>query len=208
MTEAIVRSICAEFEIEIVPKNVYAKPFQTRAVITLMQLLQTRGEEHLRLVLTTLAETKGAQAPLEAYVIWAASDLVTACSDFIERDASAWLEKWDRLPLGWIMYATSHLRGMTDQRRALTGAIYMYLFKDCGESLTGLKATASASRHVKITHEQMVKYGRELLDVKASLPRGQWLYWLRNKSGLPEQTARKYIRLALAADQQQEKAAA
>ncbi|WP_037470655.1 DUF3102 domain-containing protein [Sinorhizobium fredii] len=207
MSEAIVRSICAEFEVEIVPANVSAKPFQTRAVNTLKQILQTRGEEHLRLVLTTLAETKGAQAPLEAYVIWAASDLVTACSGFIERDASAWLEMWDSLPLGWIMYATSHLRGITDQRRALTGAIYMYMFKDRRESLTGLKATAAASRHVNITHEQKVKYGRELLSVKASLPHGQWLYWLRNKSGLPEQTARKYIRLARRADQQERSAA-
>ncbi|WOS62172.1 DUF3102 domain-containing protein [Sinorhizobium fredii] len=207
MSESVVRSILAEFEIEIVPANVAAKPYQTRAVNTLKQILQTRGEEHLRLVLTTLAETKGAQAPLEAYVIWAASDLVTACSEFIERDASAWLEMWDRLPLGWIMYATSHLRGITDQRRALTGAIYMYMFKDRRESLTGLKATASASRHVKTTNEQMVNYGRDLLKVKAGLPRGQWLYWLRNKSGLPEQTARKYIRLALEADQQQKAAA-
>lgn len=207
MSEALVRSICAEFEIEIVPANVYAKPFQTRAVNTLIQIMQTRGEEHLRLVLTTLAETKGAQAPLEAYVIWAASDLVTACAEFIERDASAWLEMWDSLPLGWIMYATSHLRGITDQRRALTGAIYMYMFKDRRESLTGLKATPAASRHLKITDEQMVKCGRELLKAKAEIPRGQWLYWLRNKSGLQEQTARKYMRMALEADQQERSAA-
>ncbi|MCZ4091696.1 DUF3102 domain-containing protein [Sinorhizobium psoraleae] len=206
MSETLVRALCQEFGIEIVPKNVSAKPFQTRAVNTLKQIRETRGDAHLRLVLTTLAETKGAQAPLEAYVIWAASDLVTACSEFIERDASAWLEMWDRLPLGWI--ATSHLRGITDQRRALTGAIYMYMFKDRRESLTGLKATAAASRHVTITHEQMVKYGRELLKVKAELPHGQWLYWLRNKSGLPEQTARKYMRMAREADAQVMKAAA
>ncbi len=207
MSEALARSICAEFDIEIVPANVSPKPFQTRAVNTLQQIRETRGEAHLRLVLTTLAETKGAQAPLEAPVIWATSDLVTACSDFIERDASAWLELWDRLPLGWIMYATSHLRGITDQRRALTGAIYMYMFKDRRESLTGLKATASASRHVKTTNEQMVSYGRDLLKVKADLPHGQWLYWLRNKSGIPEQTARKYIRLARETDQQERSAA-
>ncbi|THK34677.1 hypothetical protein EHS39_28860 [Ensifer sp. MPMI2T] len=202
MSEAIVRALCQEFGIEIVPANVSAKPFQTRAVNTLKQIRDTRGEAHLRLVLTTLAETKGAQAPLESYVIWAASDLVTACSEFIERDASAWLELWDRLPLGWIMYAISHLRGETDQRRALAGAIYVDLFRARRESLTGLKATAAASRHVQIPREQMIKYGRELLVVKASLPRGQWLYWLRNKSGLPEQTGRKYIRLAKEADQE------
>ncbi|MDI7865099.1 hypothetical protein MRS76_24600 [Rhizobiaceae bacterium n13] len=121
--------------------------------------MQIRGEEHLRLVLTTLAETKGAQAPLESHVIWAASDLVTSCSEFIEQDASAWLEMWDRLPLGWIMYAISKLKGEMDQRRALAGAIYVDLFKaPRGESLTGLKATPAASRHVKVTNEKIVEY--------------------------------------------------
>ena len=99
------------------------------------------------------------------------------------------------------------MRGITDQRRALTGAIYMYMFKDRRESLTGLKATPAASRHLKITDEQMVKCGRELLKAKAEIPRGQWLYWLRNKSGLQEQTARKYMRMALEADQQERSAA-
>ena len=62
--ESLVRAICAEYDIEIVPGNVYPQPGQTRAVATMCQILAKHGEGHFRLVMTTLGETRS--LPLQA----------------------------------------------------------------------------------------------------------------------------------------------
>jgi DNA-binding CsgD family transcriptional regulator len=42
--------------------------------------------------------------------LWAVSDLILACPRYVER-TSAWLEAWDRLPLGQFMFITQELSG-------------------------------------------------------------------------------------------------
>ena len=60
--ESLVRAICAEYDIEIVPGNVYPQPGQTRAVATMCQILAKYGEGHFRLIMTTLGEAMGNNA--------------------------------------------------------------------------------------------------------------------------------------------------
>lgn len=53
-TESLVRAICAEYDIEIIPGNVYPLPGQTCAMSTMCQIFAKYGEGHFRLVMTTL----------------------------------------------------------------------------------------------------------------------------------------------------------
>ncbi|MGV1757635.1 DUF3102 domain-containing protein [Rhizobium sp. A22-96] len=64
-TESLVRAICSEYEIQIVPANVFPMPGQTRAVSTMCQILAKYGEGHFRLVMTTLGETRGNNALID-----------------------------------------------------------------------------------------------------------------------------------------------
>ncbi|WP_037436207.1 DUF3102 domain-containing protein [Sinorhizobium fredii] len=209
MTEALVRSICAEFEIEIVPANVFPMPGQTRAVATMCRILRNHGEGHFRLVMTTLAETKDNQGLIDEHSLGAVSDLVRACPEWVEKRTSEWLEWWDKLPLGWIMYSVSHLRGVSQQRHALAGAIYHRLWAMAQESMTGKGATDKLRKRVgeANTLERRIELGRRLIKIKADLPHGHFGPWVRDKSGLSPATVHNYMRLAREAGQQERSAA-
>jgi hypothetical protein len=92
-----VESLCAEFGIEIVPRNVYPKPGQTRALATIRRIIARHGEGHARLVLSTLAETAANQGLIDQVSLWACSGLVLACSDWVENHAEEWFEAWDEV---------------------------------------------------------------------------------------------------------------
>jgi hypothetical protein len=127
MSEAIVRTICAEFDIEIVRMNEYPKPGQTRALATMAWILGTHGEGHLRLVVSTLAETKGNDGLMTEVSLWAVSDLILACSAWVENNASEWFEAWDAIPMGWLMWRCQELVPVVKQRHALVGMMYLAL---------------------------------------------------------------------------------
>jgi len=127
-----VQGLCAEFDIEIVPGNVYPKPGQTRVLATIRQIMSKYGAGHIRIVLSTLSETTGKEGLIDQFSLWATSDLVLACSDWIESDLSGWYEAWDQLPMGYTMWECNQLSGYVPQRHALAGTLFMMLsmYKD------------------------------------------------------------------------------
>lgn len=205
--ESVVRAICAEYEIEIIPGNVYPLPGQTRAVATMCQILAKYGEGHFRLVMTTLGETRGNNALIDQVTLWAVSDLIRACPEWVEERTSEWLQWWDEIPLGPIICTINQLRGVVNQRHALAGAIYWRLCtysrermstKDTACNLkTKVPEVGRARSHAN--REQAIEMGRKLIDIRSCLPHGEWLPWVHEKSGLSYGTVQRYMRMAKAA---------
>lgn len=125
MTNA--HALCAEFDIEIIDATKYPLPGQTRALGTINRLIAKYGDGHVRIVLSTLAETAGKQGLIDEYSLWAVSDLVHACSEWIEADMSGWLEAWDHIPMGFAMWECRQLSGFVKQRESLAGMLYLML---------------------------------------------------------------------------------
>ncbi|WP_287247644.1 hypothetical protein [Mesorhizobium sp.] len=57
MTDPRVQALCDELGIKIFDRHRYPEPGEARAVETLARIIRRHGEGHLRLVLSTLAET-------------------------------------------------------------------------------------------------------------------------------------------------------
>lgn len=124
MIDPRVQSLCDEFGIKIVDRHRYPEPGETRAVETLARIMRRYGEGHLRLVLSTLAETDNNKGQLDEVLFWAASDLVRACPEIVERRAADWLTMWDACPVGELQFIAQDLRGVVPLRFALGGMIY------------------------------------------------------------------------------------
>lgn len=137
MIDQRVHSLCAEVGIEAIEGTAYPKLGQTRAVNTIRRIIDLYGEEHARLVLTTLAETTNNKAMLDGICLWMASDMVRAFHAEIEQDASLWLSLWDKMPVGYLQYIAQGLRGTVKQRDALSGLIYERLRRVYGEPQIG-----------------------------------------------------------------------
>ena len=210
-----VAALCAEFDVEIIDGRAYPQPGQTRAVATIRRIIDRYGEAHARLVLSILAECKGNDALIDEVTLWSFSDLVRACPDLVEADASGFLELMDRIPIGPFIAIVNELSGIVPQRAALVGMLYLVARRMRGESLTGQEvgrhkigrvnaseidkgrpAYAADRRHRSV--EDKAEIGRELLAKKASLPRGHFGPWLA-ESGLSIGTARACMRAARAA---------
>ncbi len=207
MSEAAVRSICAEFEIEIIPSNEYPKPGQTRCMATMCRILQHHGEWHLRLVISTLAETKGNQGLINEVSLWAVSDLSLACAGWIEEHAGEWLEAWDAIPLGWMMWRCQELVPIIKQRHALVGMMYLLLTSRQSRNISGdrqmdyhfMKRVLDSEGEptpAALRRQEMIEAGNKLIEVKASLPRGEFLPWVKRQSGMSYGTVQRYMRLA------------
>lgn len=203
--EARVRAICAEYDVEIVPRNVFPQPGQTRAVVTMCRILSRHGEGHYRLVMTTLSETRGNNALIDEMSLWAVSDLVRACPEWVEQRTSEWLDWWDRIPLGPIMATINQLRGFSHQRHALAGAIYYRLTAFAQERMASqdtagsIKAKVPEIGKARKDKERAIELGRKLIAIKAQLPHGHFMPWVLEHSGLSYGTVQRYMRLAKAA---------
>jgi len=127
-----IAALCREFGIEIIDRNRYPEPGQTRAVETLARIYRRYGEGHLRLVLTTLMEAGNHKLLLDEVGLWMCSDMVLKSRGLIERDASAWLETWDKIPAGELQFVCQELRGVIPQRFALGGMIYERIYRRFG----------------------------------------------------------------------------
>lgn len=205
--EVTVRAICAEYEVEIVPGNVFPMPGQTRAVSTMCQILSRYGEGHFRLVMTTLGETRGNNALIDQTTLWAVSDLIRACPEWVEHRTSEWLQWWDEIPLGPIIATINQLRGVVHQRHALAGAIYWRLCAYSQERMSSQDTAGTIKNKVpefgraryNANREEALERGRKLIEIKSRLPRGEWLPWLQEQSGISYSTAQRYMRMARAA---------
>ena len=204
--DARAREICAEFSIEIIPANLYPKPGQTRALKTIGRLLGKYGEGHLRLVLATLSETKGNEGLITETSLWATSDLVRACGKWVERDPSSWFAAWDEIPMGFLMWNCMELAGISHQRHALAGAMYvMLVYFSRGKKadrpigygfLRRVQKAEDEPSTRDLQRQEAVEIGRELIRVKESLQHGDWLPWVREKSGMSYGTVKRYMALA------------
>ncbi|PYE89608.1 hypothetical protein C7477_103116 [Phyllobacterium leguminum] len=132
MIDPRVKAICDEYCIKIIDPRRYPEIGETRAVATMERILRNFGEDHFRLVMSTLAETANNKALLDEYGLWMASDLIHACRAIIDKDASAWLELWDAIPLGQLQYIAQDLSGITPQRHALSGMVFERIYRRFG----------------------------------------------------------------------------
>ncbi|ODT09360.1 MAG: hypothetical protein ABS35_43090 [Kaistia sp. SCN 65-12] len=123
---------CDEFSIRIVSKQRYPGPGETRAVATIDRIWRKFGEDHLRLVLTTLVETANNKILLDEIGLWMASDMVRKCQSIIDERAGEWLELWDAMPAGDLQFVSQELRGHVSQRAALGGMIYERIYRRFG----------------------------------------------------------------------------
>ena len=203
------RRLCAEFEIEVIPGNEMPVPGQTRALATICRIMAKHGEPHARLVLSTLAETKNNQGLITETSLWAASDLVQSCSDWIDRDLSSWYAAWDAIPLGYVLWHVQELSGKSHMRHALAGAVYLMLVHYSSGKKANREVSYSFLRRVQkaegdlsarqLGRQQAIEIGRELIEVKEGMSRGDWLPWLKKNAGVSYATAISYMRLAKSA---------
>lgn len=133
MIDPRVKSLCQEFEIDVIEGTNYPKLGQTRAHNTIRIMIDRFGEEHTRMVLMTLAETTNNRAMLDECAIWAASDMVLVFRAEIDKDASHWLSVWDSMPVPVFQSRAHELRGRVKPRFALGGMIYLYLRQAFGQ---------------------------------------------------------------------------
>ncbi|WP_026060097.1 hypothetical protein [Pseudaminobacter salicylatoxidans] len=132
MIDPRVKALCDEFGVTIVPKHSYPRPGETRAVGTIRKMIERRGMEHARIVLSTLTETANNKASLEAECIGAASDLLLACQHYQEEDPEKWFQVWDKTPVGELQAVARDLRGFAPLRAVLAGLIYERIWRAYG----------------------------------------------------------------------------
>lgn len=201
-----IKALCGEFEIEIIPKSHYPLPGQTRAVASIGRLIRKRGDAHARLVLTILTECKGNHALIDEMALNAVSNLVLACSDMIEEDASGFLDLFDNIPFGPLMIMASELRGIVHQGHALAGMLYLMARRS--GSLTGQEASQSVQKSSRISEaakgrptgrqrreEEKIALGRQLIEAKQQLPHGHFGPWLADQ-GITPDMAHRCMKLA------------
>lgn len=186
-----VRRLCDEFGIVIVPKYRYPEPGQTRAVTTMERILHRHGEGHLRFVLSTIAETEGAGGLLTEVTLWAVSDLVCACPQWADERTSDWLEAWDRMPFGEMIFEAQDLSGFVSQRAAVAGMAYRWLAAELATQI----AEPARIMPKRLDNVQKIEIGRRLLAIKAELPPGHFGPWLRERPEISLGLARQCMRL-------------
>jgi hypothetical protein len=204
--KARVQAICAEFDIEIIAGNEYPKPGQTRATASIDRILQKHGIGHMRLVLATLSETKGNHGLITQTSLWATSDLILACKEWVDTDPTSWFDAWDKIPMGFLMWHCNELSGIAHQRHALTGAMYVMLVHYGRGRKADKEVDYSFMRRIHRAEEvptprdlknrEAVDLGLEFIRVKQSLPAGKWLPWVREHAGVSYATALNYMSLA------------
>lgn len=133
MIDPRVKALCDEFSITVIKGTSYPKLGQTRAHGTIRNMIDTLGEEHARMVLMTLAETRNNLALLDEVGLWMASDMVRKFTPEIEKNASLWLDTWDKMPIGFLQSRAHELRGSVKPRFALGGMVYLMLRQVFGQ---------------------------------------------------------------------------
>lgn len=133
MIDPRVSSLCTEYGIRIVDGRAYPGIRETRAVTTMDRILNSKGEDHFRMVLITLAETENNAAYLDKFLIWAVSDLVEAYQDLLESEPTKWLGMFDATPIGELQVVARKLK---HQRYALVGMLSERVVRTFGPRAT------------------------------------------------------------------------
>jgi hypothetical protein len=217
VSEAI-KDLCQEFEIEIIDPSRYPVVRQTRATATLERLLEQQGDGHLRLVLSTLVEAGPNGALLDSRTLMATSELVLIYSDWIEADPSSWFEAWDTLPVGEISWLLRGLRGVKPAHRVLLGALYVVLqnmrdgngmdkmIRDSVDRKLFDIMKRPATQHDR-NRDTAATLGRTILAAQRLMQPQAFGTWLESECGISTQHAKRLVKLAQEADQEQKAAA-
>ena len=129
---ARIQQLCDEYGVRIVEKHRYPEPGETRAIATIDRIWRRYGEDHIRLVFSTLVETANNKLLLDEAGLWMASDMVRKCRELIEKRAGDWLTVWDTIPGGELQFVCQDLSGIVPQRYALGGMIYERIYRRFG----------------------------------------------------------------------------
>jgi hypothetical protein len=197
-----VKTLCQEFDVRIVSKSAYPLPGETRAVATIRRIIDRHGVEHARLVMCILAEGRGNNALIDETSLVAISDLLRACPDLVEQHTTALLDMFDLIPLGPMMALANELRGIVHQGHALAGMIYMLARQRQGgtprvdQRIRASEAAKGRSIGPRLSEDRKLEIGRQLLEAKASLPRGHFGPWLEKQEGLSQGMAHQCMALA------------
>jgi len=128
-----IASLVAEYDVSVIDKSRYPEPGETRAVASLLHILNAYGEGHLRMVLSTLAETENNRASLDAVSLWCVSDLIRAFPYLVENDTSEWLSCFDKMPVGELQFVNNEcLRGVVKLRHSLAGMLTERIYRRFG----------------------------------------------------------------------------
>lgn len=133
MIDERVKALCSEFNIEVIEGTSYPKLGQTRAHGTIRNMIDSLGIKHTRMVMMTLAETRNNLALLDEVGLWMASDMIKRFGPEIDKNASLWLDTWDRMPIGFLQSRAHELRGSVKPRFALGGMVYLMLRQVYGQ---------------------------------------------------------------------------
>lgn len=130
---AHIQRICDEFSVEVIEPNRYPGVGQTRAVGALTNIAATHGEGHLRLVMSTLAETENNRKSIDQVTLWCISHLLRAYPHLVEREFGRWLECFDAMPFDELAAMTNTtLRGRVKLPHALAGAVNERIYRFFG----------------------------------------------------------------------------
>lgn len=201
------KAICSEFEIQIIKANEYPGPNQTRAVASIDRIRRKHGDGHLRIVLSTILEAGPQGAIIDEYTVWSVSDLVEACSDWIEQDLSSWYEAWDNLPVGQVMWVLRDLRSAGRMRAVRFGALYLLLsnfrqgmpLNDVVRNSTDKKifsmlniSTSSFTRQRELSET----LGRTIAAASKRMDAEEFALWVQDECGLTIAEAKRFVKLA------------
>src|SRR5690606_41875353 len=92
----------------------------------MQDMLEARGEAHLRFVLLTIVESENNRSALYGPLIWAISDRVIANPEWAET-GSAWLEAFDRIDLNEVWNRARSCGGATPRRHAAATILHELL---------------------------------------------------------------------------------
>ncbi|MER9298765.1 DUF3102 domain-containing protein [Mesorhizobium sp. M0621] len=151
-----------------------------------------------------LAEGQGNSPLIDETSLTAISDLLRACPDLVEQHTTALLEMFDLIPLGPMMALAHELRGIVHQGHALAGMIYMMARQRQGGAphvdnrIRASEAAKGRSTGARLSEDRKLAIGRQLLESKASLPRGHFGPWLDKQEGLSRHMAHQCMALARA----------
>ena len=130
MTDPRVIALCAEFGLDAIPANRYPGIGETRAVGTIDKIWTRFGDGHIRLVLSTLAETENNKACIDRDTLWCVSYLIRAYPKLIEKQMSQWLECFDALPLAALAKVNNDtLRGRVKLPHSLAGMVNERIYR-------------------------------------------------------------------------------
>ena len=93
------------------------------------RILNGKGVDHFRMVLSTVAETENNQGCIDKHLLWAVSDLVETYGAVVEQAPTEWLECFDAAPEGQLQVVA---KGLRHQRYALVGMIAERIIRKFG----------------------------------------------------------------------------